>query len=158
MRSKLFFLIIITTLLYSCGNQPYYEKYVEIPPQGWDKDSSIFFIVDIDDTISEFLIGLNIRNNDSYTYSNIFLFREIRSSRGIEFRDTAEYPLADPYGKWLGEGVGELKTNKWAFSGEGVRFRKKDQYTFSITQAMREDKLSGIEDVGITIFKSNSDQ
>ncbi len=155
-RSRFFAILSFAFLVASCSETPYFEEYVEIPNNEWHQDSSIFFTVDVDDTTSKFLIGLNLRNNNSYPYSNIFLFREIRSSRGIEFRDTAEFYLANAYGKWLGEGIGELKTNQWVFSKEGVRFRKKDTYTFSITQAMRTERLEGIEDVGITIFKSKS--
>lgn len=141
----------------SCSPTPYFEEYVEVPDASWHADSTILFTVEVDDTSSEFLIGINLRNNNNYPFSNIFLFREIRSSRGVEFRDTIEFSLADPYGKWLGKGVGELKTNQWAFAPQGLRFKKKDSYTFALTQAMRTESLEGVEDVGLTIFRNEED-
>lgn len=144
-------------MLQSCSSSPYFEEYIGLRDSTWHSDSVATFTVEIEDTASEFLIGINLRNNNDYPYSNIFLFREIRSSRGIEFRDTMEFFLADSYGKWLGDGVGELKTNQWQFASKGLRFRKKDTYTFSFNQAMREDELKGVEDIGITIFRNEKE-
>lgn len=158
MKIKIYILCLALAGLYGCGNKPYYEAYVEIPESGWRADSIITFDVTVDDTSAGFLIQLNVRNNSSYPYQNIFLFREIHSPRGIEFRDTAEYPIADAYGKWLGEGLGELKTHQWAFSPRALHFRKSGKYTFSVQQAMREESLKGIEDVGLTIFKASSSE
>tara|TARA_B100000678_G_scaffold290808_1_gene304862 strand:- start:16 stop:531 length:516 start_codon:yes stop_codon:yes gene_type:complete len=155
-KGKIFIYTLILLGLYSCGEKPYYEAYVEIPEKGWRADSIITFNVDVKDTSSEFLIRLNLRNNSNYPYQNIFLFREIRSSRGLEFRDTVEYPIADAYGKWLGDGLGELKTHKWPFSMKALHFKKSGKYTFRIQQAMREQVLPGVEDVGLTIFKASS--
>lgn len=142
-------------LLVSCTSKPYYEEYMEIPSSGWNQDSVAKFKVKVDDTISDFLIGINLRNNNNYPYSNIYLFREIYSPKALEFRDTMEFILADDYGKWLGKGVGELKTNQWQFASRGLRFKKRGTYTFTLCQAMREENLIGIEDIGITIFKSD---
>lgn len=150
----LFFLGI--WLFASCTSKPYFEEYVEIPPSGWSKDSIAKFEVKIEDTISDFLIGINLRNNNNYPFSNIYLFREIYSPKGLEFRDTMEFFLADAYGKWLGKGVGELKTNQWQFANRGLRFKRRGTYIFSFEQAMREENLVGLEDIGITIFKSES--
>ena len=140
-------------LLHSCGKKAYYESYKHIPNAIWYAEDTAFFDVEVKDTSSEFLIVVNLRNNNDYPKSNIYFFREIRSSRGIEFRDTISYFLADNYGKWLGQGIGELKTNQWPFAPKGLRFRKKDTYTFVLTQAMRLDSLPGVEDVGITLYK-----
>ncbi|MGB0176513.1 MAG: gliding motility lipoprotein GldH [Owenweeksia sp.] len=158
MKIKIYIFAFVASCLYSCGEKPYYEAYVEIPENGWQQDSIITFDVTVEDTSSGFVIQLNLRNNSQYPYRNIFLFREIRSNRGIEFRDTVEYPVADAYGKWLGDGLGDLKTHQWPFSARALHFRRSGRYTFSIQQAMREEMLKGVEDVGITIFKTSSSE
>lgn len=154
--NKIIFLFAFVWLLTSCNSKPYYEEYIEIPVSGWHEDSVAQFKLKVDDTISDFLVGINLRNNNQYPFSNIYLFREIYSPKGLEFRDTMEFFLADAYGQWLGKGVGELKTNQWQFASRGLRFKKRGTYTFTLTQAMREENLIGVEDVGITIFKSDS--
>lgn len=155
-KIKILTFLAFAWLLSSCSSKPYYEEYIEIPSTGWNADSTAKFKVKIDDTISDFLIGINLRNNNQYPFSNIYLFREIYSPQGLEFRDTMEFILSDAYGKWLGKGVGELKTNQWQFAGRGLRFKKRGNYTFTLTQAMREENLLGLEDIGITIFKSEA--
>lgn len=146
-------LSLLMALLWACDSPPMYEEYVELPEKGWYRDSSLTFTVDIEDTSSAYQVVWYLRNNDNYEYSNIWLFRSVTSERGTEFGDTAEFYLADPYGKWLGKGVGELKTNTWPFKKQLLRFNRTGEYTFSLQQAMRTDYLQGVENVGLGIYK-----
>ncbi len=139
--------------LYSCDEPALYEEYVAIPDQGWHQDSVVTFEVMIEDTASAYRVGWHLRNNNNYPYSNIFLFREVTSQRGREFADTAEFMLADPYGKWLGKGVGELKTNSWPFKDQLLMFKQPGAYVFKLQQAMYPEYLQGLEDVGLSIYK-----
>lgn len=124
-----------------------------VPEKGWFKDSTITFEVPIEDTLADYQIVWHLRNNDDYEFSNIFLFRSVNSDRGGEFGDTAEFVLADAYGKWLGKGVGELKTNTWPFKDGILRFNRSGNYIFTLQQAMRVDHLIGVEDVGLGVYK-----
>ena len=156
-KAKILGLLFLTAIT-SCEEQPVYEEFVEVSQQGWYKDSVINFEVEISDTNAAYQVVWYLRNNDNYPYSNIYLFRKVSSQRGIEFGDTAEFTLADPYGKWLGKGVGELKTNTWPFKEQLLFFRSKGTYTFSLQQAMRADYLEGVEDVGLGIYKVESEE
>ena len=60
-----------------------------------------------------YLIGL--RNNNDYLYANIFFFVDVESPDGERQIDTLQYLLAEPGGKWLGSGVGEIKFNLFKF-------------------------------------------
>ncbi len=158
-KAKILILLpVLFITLGGCGEKPVYEAYVAIPESGWQADSIVTFDVPVKDTSEGLLIQLNLRNNSDYPYSNIYLFREIRSSRGVEFRDTVQYPIADPYGKWLGDGLGELKTHHWPYSPRALHFRKPGRYIFTVQQAMRQEVLPGVEDVGLTIFKNSSEE
>ncbi|WP_417600494.1 gliding motility lipoprotein GldH [Owenweeksia hongkongensis] len=152
MRSK-FLVLFAGILLASCGPSPIYEAYVPVSKNGWFKDSLVSFDVEIDDTLAAYQIVWHLRNNDVYEYSNIYLFRSVASDRGIEFSDTAEFTLADAYGKWLGDGVGELKTNTWPFKQGYLQFNRSGNYTFTLQQAMRVDYLKGVEDIGLGVYK-----
>lgn len=150
--------VLFCGLLYSCGDSAVYEEYVEIPDKGWHKDSSLTFEVEIEDTNAAYQVVWYLRNNNAYPYRNIFLFRKIASERGVEFADTSEFFLADPYGKWLGKGVGELKTNTWPFKKQLIYFNKEGKYTFTLQQAMRTEYLEGVEDVGLGVFKVDTEE
>lgn len=145
-------------LFASCSEKPYYEEYMTIGADGWHQDSLVTFSVEIEDTSKFFGVLVNIRNNNDYPYSNLYLFRQIESENGVEYSDTASYTLADAYGKWLGEGVGELKTGTFPYRTHALRFFHPGVYTFTFQQAMRNKRLKGIEDVGISIFKLEQQQ
>lgn len=146
-------LILAMALMTACDPTPMYEEYVEVPNGEWSKDSTLSFTIDIEDTTAVYQIVWHLRNNNQYEYSNIYLFRNVQSDRGVEFADTAQFVLADPYGKWLGKGIGELKTNTWPFKKGYLQFKHAGEYTFNLQQAMRTDRLKGVEDVGLGIYK-----
>ena len=139
--------------LSSCDERPYFEEYLKVDKNGWIADSSAQFQVQIDDTSSAYALVFNLRANDNYPYSNLYLFRKILSEESTEYADTAQLFLADAYGRWLGDGIGELKTFQRAYRREPLSFRKKGIYTFEFRQAMRTDALSGVEEVGLTVYK-----
>ena len=146
-------LLVAAGLLWACGPTPMYEEYVSVPENSWDADSVVSFEVEIEDTTSVYQIVWYLRNNDDYEFSNIYLFRDVYSLKGPEFADTANFMLADAYGKWLGKGIGELKTNTWPFKNGYLQFKHSGTYVFNLQQAMRTSTLIGVEDVGLGIYK-----
>ena len=152
MKTKLL-VVLLAAIAIACDPAPMYEAYAPVSENGWHKDSMVTFEVEIEDTLSNYQVVWHLRNNDDYEYSNIFLFRSVSSDRGAEFGDTAEFVLADVYGKWLGKGVGELKTNTWPYKQGILRFNRSGNYTFTLQQAMRTDYLKGVEDVGLGVYK-----
>lgn len=149
-------LLIVGILASACGRTVVYEEYVEIPDRGWYKDSVISFEVEISDTSSGYDLMLYLRNNHNYPYSNIYFFRSVASDRGMEFGDTSEYLMADPYGKWLGKGTGSIRSHEWPYRESKVFFNKSGTYTFNIQHAMRTDYLEGVESIGLGVFKAEN--
>mgnify|MGYP006290818189 CR=1 FL=1 len=148
--------IFALALLSGCETGPVYEDHVDIPERGWYKDSVLSFTVGIEDTTVGYKILLHLRNNDDYPYRNIYFFRSVESERGTEFADTAQYLMADPYGKWLGTGVGQIKSHEWPFRESRVYFNQPGEYTFRMQQAMRTDYLEGLESVGLSVYKAEN--
>lgn len=150
-------LLSLGTIVAACEEQPFYESYLPVQEAGWHKDSSAVFEVEITDTSKRYAIVFNLRANEQYPYSNLYLFRSIESEEGIEYRDTANLTLADRYGKWLGEGLGALKTFQRPFAPRALRFRESGIYKFHFTQAMRRDILPGVEHVGLSIYQKDGE-
>jgi len=158
LKAARFFLPLgaLVFLLPACNKGVLYQKYISIPGQQWDMKSPVTFKVNIDDTVNYYNIFVNVRNADSYTYSNLYLFIDITAPNKITERDTLQCILADPNtGRWLGEGLGDIWDNKIPFK-YNTRFPRKGEYTFTYTQAMRDDKLSMIMDAGLTVQQARA--
>jgi gliding motility-associated lipoprotein GldH len=96
---------------------------------------------------------VNVRNSAGYNYSNLFLFIKTIFPKGEQTIDTLECTLADPSGKWLGEGLGDIWDNQILFK-KNIRFPQSGQYKFEVEQAMRIDPLTSIMDIGLRIEKA----
>lgn len=62
--------------------------------------------------------------------------------------------LAEPSGKWLGRGMGEIYEQRMKFSlGDSITFRKPGTYEVSLEQNMRINPLPDILNVGLRVEK-----
>lgn len=147
-RNSLFILFI--AILSACGDAPVYDSFKPIEG-GWHQDSILAFDVPIREIDERYMVTLKIRHDASYPYSNLYLFRKIESADGLEYQDTVDLLLADKTGKWLGSGVGEVKTMVWPYRANTLKFTAPGNYTFSLQQGMRTAVLEGVTDVGIEV-------
>ena len=107
----------------------------------------------VDDTVGFYDLFINLRNENSYRYSNLYLFVEINFPNGKTSRDTVECPLADPTGRWYGSGLGDLYDNRILYKRQR-QFPLAGEYSIMIEQAMRDSVLRGISDVGFRLARS----
>ncbi|MCD6355604.1 MAG: gliding motility lipoprotein GldH [Prolixibacteraceae bacterium] len=157
MKKKIFLLTLGAVLLsfWSCDKSRVFEAYQPIPSGGWPKDSLVSFSVAVNDTVNNYNLFINVRNDISYSYSNLWLFIEITQPGGKAVKDTFEVTLADPSGKWLGNGFGGIKTQQVIYR-RNVFFPVSGNYRITLEQGMREVNLKGITNIGIRVEKSPS--
>jgi len=155
-----FLLLPIVFLIVSCNSNLVWTKYQSTDKGVWNKENSIKFEFSEMDTIQPYNLFINIRNDENYPYSNLFLIAALNSPDGKTIKDTLEYEMAKPNGEWLGKGYSGVKENKLWYK-ENIVFNSKDVYTIEITHAMRKNgkvngviSLEGITDVGLQIEKS----
>jgi len=98
---------------------------------------------------------INIRHSEAYAYRNIYFFVNTVFPNGNISRDTIECMLADIRGKWYGNGYGNIKENKILIR-RNLQFQNAGLYKIVFIQAMREDELQGMSDIGILIDKSSA--
>ncbi len=141
-------------LMMSCDEQRIAEQWVDIPADGWHKDSLCTFSTTLSDTLHFVDLQVGVRNNNTYAYSNLWLFISIISPSNQIHVDTVEVPLATPSGKWYGKGFGNMYTLTIPYRNN-VRFVEEGDFTFTIQQGMRsdDDLLRGISSVGFRIQK-----
>lgn len=146
---------LMITGIISCDNKRVFDRYQTIGDGLWHKDSVLVFDIPVTDTVGKNNILFNIRNDVDYNYSNLWLFVEIEQPGGFALKDTFELALAEPSGKWLGEGFGKLKTRQVMYRRD-VFFPNSGQYRVKIKQGMRDDLLPGIHEVGVRIEKAGT--
>ena len=139
-------------LLLSCNKYAVFDKNSKIDTV-WEKDELLYFNVDINDSLKNHDILINVRNKTDYQYSNLILFIGTTFPNGFTVKDTVEIFLSDIHGKWLGKGIGENKDLQVIYR-KFVRFPLKGNYKFSIQHAMRKEKLNGINNIGIRIERT----
>ncbi|GAA0737514.1 gliding motility lipoprotein GldH [Gaetbulibacter jejuensis] len=154
----------MSILCYSCDSNLVFDEYQTVPNQ-WNKDSVVSFNVTPPDSSNTYNLFLNLRNNNSYKYSNLFLIVEMNYPNGKVQKDTLEYDMTAPDGTFLGKGFTDVKENKLWYKGyeKPFVFNEVGEYTVKIQQAMREngkvdgvENLEGITEVGFRIEHSNT--
>jgi gliding motility-associated lipoprotein GldH len=147
---KKVFVLFVFGLVISCQNSS--EKVMMNAINGeWKIKDRQDFTFDINEASSPKNIIFVLRNNNEYPYSNIRFIVNFTDEKGKNRNvDTVNYILAKPNGEWIGSGFGETKENLFQYK-LNYKFPKDGKYKIGITQAMRLDKLPGIEDVGIKI-------
>ncbi len=149
-NSKLLLLICSIWMLSSCDTHRIYENNINFVQETWHKDSIQRFEVEIPSNHTAYNIYINCRVTGQYQYANLYLFVETQIPGNKLKRDTVECILAEPSGKWIGKGFG----NVWSYQipyKKYVRFPETGSYVFSLQQAMREDELAHILDAGIRV-------
>lgn len=156
---KIILLTAISFLIISCSNTAVFDEYKSVLNAEWHKDSIINLKFKPSDTISRNNLFINLRNNNDYQYSNLFLIVDIVFPNNTSIKDTLEYEMTDTQGKFLGSGLTDLKENKLEYK-TNVVFPISGEYNINIQQAMRKsgavdgiERLEGIIDVGIRIEK-----
>ena len=152
-------ILLVAILIASCNSNTVFDNYTSISNSAWHKDSIINFKFNPIDTISRNNLFINLRNNNDYAYSNLFVIVNIDFPNNTSIIDTLEYEMTDAEGNFLGEGFTDLKENKLEYK-TNVIFPMTGEYNINIQHAMRKggalegiERLDGITDVGLRIEK-----
>ncbi|MGE4512451.1 gliding motility-associated lipoprotein GldH [Chryseobacterium taeanense] len=138
-------------LFFSCNSSSEGEVMMNSVDNKWNKKSEQKFNLEISDPQNPKNIIFVVRNNNEYPYSNIrFIVNLTDLQTKKKQTDTLNYVLAKPNGEWLGTGFGDTKETLFQYK-LNYKFPAKGKYQIGLTQAMRNDILPGIEDIGVKI-------
>lgn len=154
--SAVMLVLFMAFLMGSCQNKAVLDQSLAVDQHGWSSRKMAHFEVPIKDTLSTYSFFIHIRHLENYRYSNLYVFLHTRFPNGTATRDTIECVLAKPDGEWLGKSSGSLRENKILLNGV-LRFPVAGTYSFDIEQAMREQALEGIHDIGLRIVRNKND-
>ena len=97
---SLFFLF-----LQSCSAPPVLDELNTFENNRWHMDSTITVEWAPQDAETPVFMGMYVRHLSDYPYNNLYLFRTIRSSQGVEYSDTVNIALAESRAIRLGDYV-----------------------------------------------------
>ena len=156
-----FAILWCTVCLVSCNSNTLVSETYKLPGY-WDKNDVVEFTIPKMDSVQKYNIFLNLRNTNEYPYNNIFIIANMTFPHGKVLTDTLEYRMAQPDGKWLGQGLGDVKDNKLWYK-ENVVFFEGGNYKITLSQAVRNNgkaegvtRLDGLTDVGYSIENSEN--
>ena len=151
-KPTLFLGVLLALSLVGCG-QVLFQDSQPVPNKNWEIGSNITFDVEVKDTMTGYDFYIDLRNEATYPYANIYMFVNTTFPSGKSAKDTVECILADRTGRWLGSsGLGDVIDNHILFK-ENIRFPNSGTYSFEFEQGMRNEALPAILDVGISLEK-----
>ena len=158
-KNRSFGFLILLIFFVSCNDKIEFTQYKSVPGSSWQANKNISFEFTVEDTILPKDLFINIRNNNEYPFSNLFVITELNFPNGNKIVDTLQYEMTDETGEFLGKGFAEIKENKLFYKEQKV-FPTSGKYRLNIHHAMRKNGevkvipfLEGVQDVGLSIEK-----
>jgi len=147
-----FFLLLLCV---SCGPKSWYEHSFPMDGSGWHVQDTKLFSFEAPDTLSSYDLTLELKHADDYAYQNVYLKTATIFPNKDTINDIISIDLTDTDGFWLGKGSSIKALH--APLQVGFKFREAGTYSITIDQHSREDKLEGIESVGLHLTDSVSE-
>lgn len=148
-KIRLLLFSLLSLIIISCDNHVLYEENKTFENNIWVYEDAKTFEFEIVDSLMPVKLFINLRNTTDYPYSNIYMFLHSSYPNGYTDIDTLEFFLADPKGTWLGDNSGTVVENR-ALISKGV-FPTPGTYKFILEQAMRNDSLPELLDIGVRL-------
>lgn len=154
-------LSLLLCLFISCkhDNKVIFDEYQ--PTKGnWEKNDVKTFVWDVQDTLTSHNLFMNVRVNNEYPYSNMFVIFKIYKPSTAIVIDTIQFQMADPNGVLLGNGFSDVKESK-LWLKQNYTFDETGKYKVTLEQAVRAlgdvegvPALEGVSEVGFRIEKA----
>jgi gliding motility-associated lipoprotein GldH len=143
--------VLASVLATGCGPESVYSETHAIETEGgWLASDVKAFNFLVDDTVRQHEFFIDLRHDQDYPFSNLYLFVDFEFPNGRVRRDTVLCELADARGVWQGTGTGPIVDHRIGIQTH-TAFPISGAYEVNIAHAMRRDPLPGIQDVGFRL-------
>ena len=147
----IFSVMVILLIITSCSNNNIVDTNDTIEENNWLYSKSAKATVEIKEINQPYAIHFKLRHTLDYKYANIFVLLKLKGD-SLNKTTRYEFKLAKNDGEWTGKGSGDIFTHNFALLKD-YHFAKPGKYVIEITQNMRDNPLTGISDIGITVSK-----
>lgn len=149
--SRFHWLLVLIVACIGCGTDAQFAGTKAIDPdEGWEASDKAAFDWQIADSLERYDFYIDLRHDQQYPFSNVYLFVDFTFPDGRTLKDTVSCQLADERGKWLGSGFGNMVDHRIGFR-RAQAFPLPGDYAISISHGMRVNPLPGISDVGFRL-------
>jgi len=142
----------VVLALFSCDRNMVYDQFNVVEGEGWTWSEVQEYSPVIEDTLALYNVYLQVRHKGNYPVSNLYMFVHLEGPRGQSVVDTVNFVLAEPDGRWIGKGLGDMKELRLLYK-KNVRFPDPGTYRVSVEQGMRIPSVP-VMDIGLRIEKS----
>ena len=149
---KILFLLFVGLFFVSCTDQSFYEKSYSFKRNTWNQKVKPMFKVEIKDTSVYYDFILTLRNTTDYAYSNAWIYLNTKMPNKIKGREPYRIDITNPDGTWIGTKSGTIVENLLYFKRR--KFPIKGIYYFQIEQAVVQENLTEVLDIGLRILES----
>lgn len=153
------FLLSFSLALTGCLPSPYYQKEYPMLQNAWQYQNKPSFKFNITDTTAVYNLYFLVRHTEAYPYSNIWIWVYTKQPGDSSFQKSRiEIPLAEPSGKWLGRGMGEIWEQRMPITRNDnpMEFKKPGMYEIRFEQNMRINPLPEILQIGLRVERNDS--
>lgn len=155
-KNTLIIIIVATTIIVSaCNPNKVFNQRIEIPGAIWHQDSLMAIEFDINDNSIPYDLSVDLRTNEFYPASNLWLFIETHSPTKGTQRDTLQCILTDEQGHCLGDISGDICDYLISWH-KAVKFPEQGKYKVTFQHGMRTEKLPCVHEIGLLIEKKVS--
>jgi len=150
------FVLVLSAVLFSCGEQPFYEKVVAFDDREWKMDVKPKYTFEVKDIDKEYDFILSLRTSTDYKYSNLWVFMKTITPDGTVAREPFEIMITNDDGSWIGEKSGSVVTTPLYFRSR--KLPKAGKYTFIIEQGITQSTIDEVLDLGFRVEESKKEQ
>ena len=149
-KIKYFWLLSFVSILFvGCTNNALVDTNDNMVDNNWTYAKSTKANVEIKDPNQAYNIYFKLRHTADYRYANLFVLVKLKGA-GLNKTNRYQFKLAKNDGEWLGKGSGDIFTSKFSLL-TNYRFPAAGKFDIEVEQNMRDNPLTGVSDVGITV-------
>lgn len=155
-RGTIFIALLVFVMLAGCLPSPYYQRVDTVPGAAWDYSFKPVFHVEVTDTNAVYKPYFIIRHTQGYPFNNVWMLVSVKGPGDkAAHRERVNIVLAEPSGKWMGRGMGEVYEQRLSMKLEDTAFlRRKGVWEITLEQNMRVNPLPEVLSTGIRVEKA----
>lgn len=142
----------IVMLLTSCHYPGYLEQQKAIPKFEWSSNFKPLFDFEVKDTNSLYNIFIVVRHFDTYHFNNMWINLTSVAPGDTAISQKINVKLGDNK-RWLGSEMDDIVEHRILVTKSPIKLQK-GNYMFVLQNAMREDPLLGVLNVGVRVEKA----
>lgn len=147
-------MLAISLSLTTCDNATVFDRYHNLPPEGWERNDTLLFTIAPAGRSGIFHEEAGVRIHAGYPYTNMTLAIEQRIlPSGWHRTDTLRCKLADSRGQLRGSG---MAYHQYSFHITDIRMAKDDTLLIAVHHVMRRETLPGVTDIGIRMTQTEA--